>query len=75
MIKGLNNNKLELRPQCGRNCERMCSQSEGVLIMAKSPQLNPLEFEGVNDPKWSNSTTLRGGANSTPSEKVKGESV
>lgn len=51
MIKGLNNNKLELRPQCGRNCERMCSQSEGVLIMAKSPQLNPLEFEGVYDPR------------------------
>ena len=49
MINGLNNNKLEFSPQCGHNCEHMCSQSERVLIMAKSPQLNPLEFEGVYD--------------------------
>ena len=25
--KELNNNKLELRPQCGHNCERLRSQS------------------------------------------------
>ena len=51
MSKLLNNNRLELRTQCVRNCEHMCSQSERVLIMAKSPQLNPLEFEGVYDPR------------------------
>ena len=51
MIKWLNYSELELRPQCGRNCEHMYSQSEQVLIMAKSPQLNPLEFEGVYDPR------------------------
>jgi len=51
MIKGLNNNKLEFCPQCGHNCEHMYSQSERVLIMAKSPQLNPLEFEGGYDPR------------------------
>lgn len=51
MIKGLNYSGLELRPHCGHNCERMRSQSGRVLIMAKPPQLNPLEFEGVYDPQ------------------------
>ena len=45
------------------------------LIMANSPQLKtPSNSRGL-DPKWSNSTTLGRGSNSTPSEKEKGESV
>ena len=36
MIKGLNNNKLELCPRCGHNCERMCSQLERFLIIPNS---------------------------------------
>ena len=32
--------------------KRIGTQNKGqVLIMAKSPQLNPLEFEGVYDPR------------------------
>lgn len=46
-----------------------------VFIMANSPQIKtPSNSRGL-DPKWSNSTTLCRGSNSTPSEKEKGESV
>jgi hypothetical protein len=45
------------------------------LIMANSPQLKtPSNSRGL-DPKWSNSTTLCRGSNSTPSEIEKGGSV
>ena len=36
MIKLLNHSGLELRPQCGRNCERMLSQLERFLIIPNS---------------------------------------
>jgi hypothetical protein len=47
MIKLLNHSGLELRPQCGRNCEYMYSQLERFLIIPNSVYL-----------KWSNLTTL-----------------
>ena len=75
MIKLLNNNMLELCPQCGQNYERIRLQFGQVLIMSKSTQLKtPSNSRGL-DPKWSNSTTLCRGSNSTPSEIEKGESV
>ena len=71
MIKLLNHSGLELRPQCGRNCERSAFtirtilnytefgiiRKQSVLIMAISPQLNLLNSIGL-DPKGSNSTPL-----------------
>ena len=35
------------------------SEARGILIMSNSTLLNPLEFEGVYDPKGSNSTLLK----------------
>lgn len=57
MIKLLNNNVLELCPQCGQDYERMRSQFRQVLIMSKSTQLKtPSNSRGLE--KWSNLTTL-----------------
>ena len=67
----LNNNLLEFRPHCGRNCERTAFTIRTILnytefgiirnlvglIMAKSPQLNLSNSIGL-DLKWSNLTTL-----------------
>ena len=77
MIKLLNHSGLELRPQCGRNCERSAFtirtilnytefgiiRKQSVLIMAISPQLNLLNSIGLGL-KWSILTTLeKGGGN------------
>lgn len=56
MIKLLNNNMLELCPQCGQNYERIRLQFGQVLIMSKSTQLKTP----------SNSRGFRRGSNSTP---------
>ena len=71
MIKLLNHSGLELRPQCGRNCERSAFtirtilnytefgiiRKHSSLIMAKSPQLNLSKSIGLGL-KWSKLTTL-----------------
>ena len=67
----LNNNLLELRPLCGRNCERTAFAIRTILnytefgiirnlvglIMSNSTQLNLSNSIGL-DLKWSNLTTL-----------------
>ena len=78
MIKGLNYSGLELRPQCGRNCERSAFtirtilnytefgiiRKQSVLIMAISPQLNLSNNSIGLGLKWSKLTTLeKGGGN------------
>ena len=77
MIKLLNHSGLELRPKCGRNCERSAFtirtilnytefgiiRKQSVLIMAISPQLNLSNSIGLGL-KWSILTTLeKGGGN------------
>ena len=77
----LNNNSLELRPLCGRNCERTAFAIRTILnytefgiirnlvglIMSNSTQLNLSNSIGL-DPKGSNSTPLNeDGENKTPS--------
>ena len=71
MIKLLNHSGLELRPQCGRNCERSAFtirtilnftefgiiRKQSSLIMAKSPQLDLSKSIDLGL-KWSNLTTL-----------------
>ena len=55
--------------------ERMMKQDKKQgLIIPNSVYLNLSNSIGL-DPKWSNSTTLSRGSNSTPSKNEKGESV